>query len=79
MELYDFPLPRSLIAQAPAPRRDGSRLLHLSCGKDGPRLRHLRFRQIATLLHEGDLLVLNDTKVVPARIFGRKPTGGKVE
>lgn len=74
---FDYDLPPDLIAQEPSEQRDGSRLLHLE--KPSGNLRHLLFRDIVSLLNAGDLLVLNDTKVIPARIFGRRATGGKVE
>jgi S-adenosylmethionine:tRNA ribosyltransferase-isomerase len=72
---FDFELPQSLIAQHPAPQRSGSRLLdgtnHLTA--------HRVFKDLPQLLRAGDLLVLNDTKVINARLFGEKATGGKVE
>lgn len=74
---YDFHLPDSLIAQLPAERRDMSRLLVLD--RRTGRLEHRHFRDLLELLHPGDLLVLNDTKVIPARLYGHRPTGGKVE
>ncbi len=73
---YDFSLPPGLIAARPAENRDGSRLLVLH--KDGD-VEHRRFSDLPTYLEPGDLLVLNDTKVFPARITARKPTSGKVE
>lgn len=74
---FHYDLPSELIAQRPAPSRAGSRLLHLD-GVTGA-LGDLKFVDLPTLLRPGDLLVFNDTKVIPARIFGTKPTGGKVE
>jgi S-adenosylmethionine:tRNA ribosyltransferase-isomerase len=74
---YDYHLPEALIAQTPAPRRDGSRLLHL-VRNDGM-LAHRLFHDIVDLLHPGDVLVVNDTRVVPGRLYGRKATGGKAE
>ena len=74
---YDYHLPEALIAQAPAPRRDGSRLLHLDRGNGG--LAHRRFSDLVDLLRPDDLLVVNDTRVVPGRLYGRKQTGGKAE
>jgi len=71
---YKFELPKALIAQHPAQRRDGSRLLVL-----GQTLSHLKFPDLATLLNPGDLLVMNDTRVVPARLYAQKDSGGKVE
>jgi S-adenosylmethionine:tRNA ribosyltransferase-isomerase len=72
---FDFALPPELIAQHPAAERSGSRLL------DGTGLHPVDriFRDLPGLLGSGDLLVFNDTKVVKARLFGEKPTGGKVE
>ncbi len=72
---FDFPLPPELIAQHPAAERSGSRMLHV-CGQ------HLADRQFAdlpTLLKAGDLLVFNDTRVIKARFFGLKESGGLVE
>jgi len=73
---YDFSLPAGLIAARPAKERDSSRLLVLH--KDGD-VEHRRFSDLSSYLVPGDLLVLNNTKVFPARITARKPTGGKVE
>jgi S-adenosylmethionine:tRNA ribosyltransferase-isomerase len=73
---FDYHLPSELIAQAPAAKRTDSRLLHV----DSAGLLHDRwFRDIVSLLHPGDLLVFNNTKVIKARLFGQKDTGGKVE
>ncbi len=72
---FAFDLPEALIAQSPAPARSGSRLLHV----DGARLTDLAFTDLPGLLRAGDLVVLNDTRVINARVFARKPTGGKVE
>jgi S-adenosylmethionine:tRNA ribosyltransferase-isomerase len=73
---FDFDLPPELIAQAPLPERSASRLLHLQA--DGVRAdRHVR--DLPALLQPGDLLVFNDTRVIPARLFGRKDSGGRVE
>jgi S-adenosylmethionine:tRNA ribosyltransferase-isomerase len=74
---YDFDLPESSIAQLPAERRDMSRLLVLD--RASGTLTHHRFRDLQEYLKPGDLLVLNDTKVIPARLHGHRPTGGKVE
>jgi len=74
---YDFDLPESSIAQLPAERRDMSRLLVLR--RDTGSLEHRHFRDLLDYLNPGDLLVLNDTKVIPARLYGHRPTGGKVE
>jgi S-adenosylmethionine:tRNA ribosyltransferase-isomerase len=72
---FDFPLPPELIAQHPAPERTGSRLLHVI----GTNHIDRRFTELPTLLRVGDLLVFNDTKVIKARFFGTKETGGQVE
>jgi S-adenosylmethionine:tRNA ribosyltransferase-isomerase len=72
---FDFVLPDALIAQHPAPERSGSRLLDGTVTPAADRI----FRELPTLLRAGDLLVFNDTKVVNARLFGEKATGGKVE
>ncbi len=72
---FDFSLPPELIAQHPAPERSASRLLDGSTGQPVDRI----FRDLPTLLNPADLLVFNDTKVIKARLFGEKPTGGKVE
>src|SRR5512137_1492105 len=73
----DFELPEELIAQAPVEPRDASRLLVLPRGGGAPR--HHRFSDLPDLLLPGDLLVLNDSRVIPARLVGRKASGGKVE
>jgi S-adenosylmethionine:tRNA ribosyltransferase-isomerase len=77
MELSDFhyQLPKHLIAQQPKEPRDSSRLMVV--GKD--KIEHRTFRDLVAYLDKGDVLVLNDSKVLPARLFGRKETGGKVE
>jgi S-adenosylmethionine:tRNA ribosyltransferase-isomerase len=72
---FDFELPETLIAQHPTPERSGSRLLDGT----GPASVDRIFRALPTLLKAGDLLVFNDTKVINARLFGEKATGGKVE
>ncbi|MEJ2591795.1 MAG: tRNA preQ1(34) S-adenosylmethionine ribosyltransferase-isomerase QueA [Candidatus Thiodiazotropha sp.] len=74
---FDYHLPEALIAQFPVADRSGSRLLALSDGALPPR--DLTFRDLPSLLRPGDLLVFNDTRVMQARLFGRKETGGKVE
>lgn len=73
---YDYDLPKDLIAQRPATPRDSSRLLAVR--KDG--IEHLRFSDFPALLDAGDLLVLNETRVIRARVHGRRiPSGGEVE
>ncbi len=77
LEDFDYDLPPELIAQHPLPRRSASKLLSL--GGDSGRLRDLEFENIIDLVHAGDVFVFNDTRVVPARLYGRKATGGRVE
>jgi S-adenosylmethionine:tRNA ribosyltransferase-isomerase len=77
IEDYDYPLPEGLIAQSPAAGRDRSRLLVLD--RRSGRLGHHRFRELEGLLNPGDLLVVNNTAVIPGRLMGRKATGGKAE
>ncbi len=72
---FDYALPPELIAQAPLSERSASRLLHLT----GTRWRDLVMRDLPSLLRAGDLLVFNDTRVLPARLPARKPTGGRIE
>ena len=74
---FDYTLPKEKIAQVPLPRRDGSRLLVLH--RESGCIEHRTFRDLVDYLCPRDLLVLNDTKVVRARILGRRATGGKVE
>ncbi len=77
LEEFDYHLPKELIAQCPAANRDKSRLLHVSLTDD--RLEDRVFSDIVDYLDEKDVLVLNETKVIPARLFGYKETGAKVE
>ncbi|WP_313562948.1 S-adenosylmethionine:tRNA ribosyltransferase-isomerase, partial [Diaphorobacter nitroreducens] len=72
---FDFELPELLIAQHPAPQRSGSRLLDGRTASPTDRI----FRELPDLLQPGDLLVFNDTRVVKARVFGEKASGGKLE
>jgi S-adenosylmethionine:tRNA ribosyltransferase-isomerase len=74
---YDYDLPDERIAQRPLERRDRSRLMCLD-RRSGSRS-HRRFEELAGLLGPGDLLVLNDTRVIPGRLLGRKESGGRVE
>jgi S-adenosylmethionine:tRNA ribosyltransferase-isomerase len=75
LSAFDFDLPPELIAQAPATERTASRLLDLS----GTTIEDKYFRDIEGLLNPGDLLVFNDTKVIKARLYGLKSTGGLSE
>jgi S-adenosylmethionine:tRNA ribosyltransferase-isomerase len=74
---FDYHLPESSIAQTPAEPRDSSRLLVLH--REAGEIEHKIFRDVRDYLKAGDLLVLNQTRVIPARIFAHKETGGKVE
>lgn len=76
-EDFHFDLPEALIAQAPLADRSASRLLVLDGGSAATV--HSEFRKLGDALRPGDLLVFNDTRVIPARLFGRKDTGGEVE
>lgn len=74
---YDFNLPENLIAQSPLENRSESKLLILN---DDNSIEHKQFSNIIDYLHEGDVLVLNDTRVIPARLFGtKKNTGANIE
>ena len=74
---FHFELPAELIAQAPLPERSASRLLLVPPGEAA--FADLGVRDLPSLLQPGDLLVFNDTRVIPARLFGNKATGGRVE
>ncbi len=74
---YDFDLPQELIAQEPVKERDTSRLLFLNRKRD--KISHHTFSDIKDLLQPSDVLVVNNTEVIPGRLFGYKKTGGKVE
>jgi S-adenosylmethionine:tRNA ribosyltransferase-isomerase len=71
---FDYALPEELIARYPLPRREDSRMMVLH--RDGERIEHRQFRDFPTYLREGDLVVLNDTRVIPARVFS---DDGKIE
>ena len=75
---FDYDLPPRLIAQEPVEPRDSSRLLVLD--RDQDIIHHSIFNRLGEYLHPGDLLVVNQTRVIPARLYGKKySTGGKVE
>jgi S-adenosylmethionine:tRNA ribosyltransferase-isomerase len=74
---FDYALPRELIAQFPSPERPASRLLHLN-GRTGA-VSDRQFREIVALMAPGDVMVFNNTRVIKARLAGRKKTGGQVE
>ncbi len=77
LEAYDYELPPERIAQSPVEPRDASRLMVVH--RATRRIEHRIFREIVDYLRPGDLLVFNDTRVIPARLFAIKPTGGRVE
>lgn len=74
---FEYDLPEELIAQHPLKDRDASRLMVLN--RTNGSIEHKAFRDIGDYLKEGDLLILNNTKVIPTRLLGFKPTGGKIE
>ncbi|RUQ96860.1 tRNA preQ1(34) S-adenosylmethionine ribosyltransferase-isomerase QueA [Legionella septentrionalis] len=74
---FHFDLPSELIAQYPLEKRSDSRLLYYR--RDAKHCGHHQFKQIADFLEVGDLLVMNNSKVIPARLYGNKKSGGKVE
>lgn len=78
---FHFDLPDELIAQQPCEQRSASRLLHLSRTPEAGKasIQHRQFKDLIDLLNSDDLLVFNDTRVIPARLYGQKSTGGKVE
>jgi S-adenosylmethionine:tRNA ribosyltransferase-isomerase len=73
----DYELPEDLIAQCPAEPRDASRLMVVDVGRNT--IAHHTFRDLPDFLRPGDALILNETKVIPARVEARKPTGGAIE
>lgn len=77
LKLFDYHLPEELIADRPLEKRDASRLMVVN--RDGGRVEHRAFKDLKEYLREGDLIILNNTKVIPARLIGQKATGGKVE
>lgn len=77
LEEFDYELPAGSIAQLPAIERDHARLMVLDRRKQS--VSHCHFSNLPELLRPGDLLVVNDTRVVPARLYGRKESGGRVE
>ena len=74
---YEYELPADLIAQEPSPERDRSRLLVVHRGSRA--WDHRRFHELPEYMRPGDLMVLNETRVFPARLRVRRPTGGRVE
>ncbi len=74
---YNYSYPPELVAQSPLAERGASRMMALT--RSDETIRHHRFFELFSLLNSGDLLVVNDTSVLPSRLFARKPTGGSVE
>ena len=74
---FNYQLPEELIAQTPIEKRDESRLMILN--KEKQTIEHKKFKNIIEYLEPGDVLVRNNTKVIPARLYGKKETGAKVE
>jgi len=77
LSTYSYSLPPELIAHQPVSCRDHSRLLIID--RNTGKLRHDNFFELPNILHESDVLVINDTQVIPAALHGKKPTGGKVQ
>ena len=77
LEEFNYHLPKELIAQFPSQKRDESRLMVLNRGEQT--IEHRHFFELTEYLQSGDILIVNNTKVIPARLFGRKTTGGAVE
>ena len=74
---FDYDLPKELIAQVPAEKRDGSRLMVLN--RADKSITHKNFFDITEFFNENDVIVMNDTRVIPARLIGMKSTGAKIE
>ena len=74
---FDYTLPEELIAQTPAEKRENSRMMHLKL--QDKTIEHKHFYDIVDLLDENHILILNNTKVIPARLYGYKDTGAKIE
>ena len=76
-ELFNYKLPANLIAREPASERRGSMMMVID--QETNDIKHRSFSEIVSLVKPGDLMVFNNTKVMPARMFGKKDTGGKIE
>ena len=77
LSAYNYDLPEECIAQHPANKRDNSKLMVLNTADTT--VEHKHFSDLSSIINDGDMLVVNDTRVFPARLFGKKETGGKVE
>jgi S-adenosylmethionine:tRNA ribosyltransferase-isomerase len=76
VDTYDFELPPQLIAQRPVKPRDASRLMLVD--RSSGAISHHQFRDLAQLLRAGDRIIVNNTRVLAARLVGKRPTGGEV-
>ena len=74
---FDYTLPEELITQAPADKRENSRMMHLDV--NNKLIEHKHFYDIVDLLDDNHILILNNTKVIPARLYGHKDTGARIE
>ncbi len=74
---FSYTLPEELVAQTPLPVRSASRLL--LCHRNSSAVEDRQFKELTSFLEPGDLLVFNNTRVIPARLYGKKATGGLVE
>lgn len=79
LSVFDFVLPPELIAQQPLPERSASRLLYVDPNHSQPTFTDSRFSHLIDYLQAGDLLVFNNSRVIPARLYAHKPSGGKIE
>ena len=77
LDYYDYCLPDNLIANMPTNERTESRLMRVS--KNSSDISHNKFADIINFINPNDLLVINESKVIPARLYGQKQTGGKIE
>ncbi|MCB9078339.1 MAG: S-adenosylmethionine:tRNA ribosyltransferase-isomerase, partial [Anaerolineaceae bacterium] len=77
LQQFDYQLPPELIAQTPAEPRDASRLMVIR--RQTGEISHHTFSDVLDFFDPGDILIANDSRVIPARLFGRKSTGGKAE
>jgi len=77
LESYNYSLPEELIAKYPAKKRDASRLMIIE--RASGKISEIKFSELLSFLQKGDSLVFNDTKVIPARLLGKRPSGGSVE
>ena len=74
---YDYTLPENLIAQTPTEKRENSKMMVLN--RSNNTIKHCHFYDIVDLIDDNSVLILNNTKVIPARLYGHKDTGAKIE